>query len=175
MNLFYYVNCDYVCLNSRLDNRLPSGTAVKPSILFHFRIFPFVFVSEFPFLFLSGVKKKQEQEWERCFPDRSCPFLGLAGRDFLWHCKEPRDRSGGILLGVDLNVYDIGAIDEGDFYVKFLIRNKSDGFKWVLVCVYGPAQDNLKESFLVELVNMTSRVSDPILIRGDFNILRNSK
>ena len=33
-------------------------------------------------------------------------------------------------MGIDLNVYDIGAIDEGDFYVKFLLSNKNDGFKW---------------------------------------------
>jgi len=38
-----------------------------------------------------------------------------AGHDFIWHTKEPHGRSGGILLGVDLNVFDIGAIDEGDF------------------------------------------------------------
>jgi exonuclease III len=97
-----------------------------------------------------------------------------AGKDFLWHCKEPRGRSGGMVLGIDLNVYDIGSIDEGDFYVKSLLRNKSDGFKWALVSVYGPAQDNFKEAFLAELVNMTSHVSEPILIGGDFNLLRKS-
>ncbi|PVH35203.1 hypothetical protein PAHAL_7G126000 [Panicum hallii] len=97
-----------------------------------------------------------------------------AGRDFIWHCKEPRGRSGGILMGIDLSVFDIGAIDEGDFYVKFLLRNKSDGFKWTLVCVYGPAQENLKEQFLAELVNMASRVTEPLLIGGDFNLLRKS-
>ena len=68
-----------------------------------------------------------------------------AGRDFLWHVKEPRGRSGGILLGIDINVYDIGAIDEGDHYVKFHLCTKMDGFKWALVVVYGPAQNNLKE------------------------------
>ncbi|WVZ64948.1 hypothetical protein U9M48_014390 [Paspalum notatum var. saurae] len=31
-------------------------------------------------------------------------------------------------LGVDLMVYDIGAIDKGDFYIKFTVRNKNDGF-----------------------------------------------
>ena len=77
-------------------------------------------------------------------------------------------------MGIDLNVYDTGSIDEGDFYVKFLLRNKDDGFKWSLLCVYGPAQDNLKENFLAELVNMVSHVTNPILIGGDFNILRNS-
>ncbi|KAL5676715.1 hypothetical protein ACJX0J_012846, partial [Zea mays] len=38
--------------------------------------------------------------------------------EFLWHCNEPRGRSGGILLGIDLDVYDIGTIDEGDFYIQ---------------------------------------------------------
>ena len=35
-----------------------------------------------------------------------------AGWDYIWHCKEPRGRSGGILMGIDLSVFDIGAIDE---------------------------------------------------------------
>jgi len=102
------------------------------------------------------------------------PFLKnlCAGRDFLWHVKEPRGRSGGILLGIDLNVYDIGAIDEGDHYVKFHLCTKMDGFKWALVVVYGPAQNNLKEQFLTELGNMCSHEKLPILVGGDFNILR---
>ena len=44
------------------------------------------------------------------------------GRDFIWHSMAPHDRSGGILLGADLNYFDIGAIDEGDFYVKFILE-----------------------------------------------------
>jgi hypothetical protein len=37
------------------------------------------------------------------------------GRDFLWHSKAPHDRSGGILLGVDQQMFDIGSIDNGGF------------------------------------------------------------
>jgi hypothetical protein len=66
-----------------------------------------------------------------------------AGKNFIWHCKEPNGRSGGILLGIDLDVYDIGAIDEGDYYVKFHLCNKID-----YVAVYGPAQTHPKEQFL---------------------------
>ena len=54
------------------------------------------------------------------------------GGDFLWHSMAPHGRSGGIQLGVDLNVFYIGAIAEGDFYVKFTLRIKSDGFKFAL-------------------------------------------
>ena len=93
------------------------------------------------------------------------------GRDFIWHSMAPHGRSGGILLGADLNYFDIGAIDEGDFYVKFILRDKSDGFKFALYVVYGPAQHNNKEAFLVETAHTCSRESLPYITGGDFNIM----
>lgn len=63
----------------------------------------------------------------------------------------PHGHSRRILLGIDLAVYDIGAIDEGDFYVKFTLRDRNDGFKRSLFAVYGPAQQHDKENFLTEL------------------------
>jgi hypothetical protein len=77
-----------------------------------------------------------------------------------------------MLLGVDLQMFDIGATDEGDYYIKFHLCNKVDEFKWVLVVVYGPTQDEHKESFLAELVNMCSHESLPLVIGSDYNILR---
>jgi hypothetical protein len=102
------------------------------------------------------------------------PFLEnlCVGRDFIWHVKEPRGRSEGILLGIDLSRFYIGAIDEGDYYVKFHLCNKNDSFKWALVAVHGPVQDDQKTFFLTELVNMCSNENLPVLIGGDFNILR---
>jgi hypothetical protein len=83
-------------------------------------------------------------------------------------------RSGDILVGVDLDTFDIGAIDEGDYYVKFHLCNKDTYFKWAFVAVYGPAQISQKEQFLTELVHMTSHERLPILMGGDFNILRHA-
>jgi hypothetical protein len=40
--------------------------------------------------------------------------------------------------------------------------------------VYGPTQDDKKKTFLAEMVNMCSHENLPILIGGDFNIMRNS-
>jgi hypothetical protein len=77
-----------------------------------------------------------------------------------------------MLLGVDLQTFDIGAIEEGDYYIKFHLCNKAYEFKWALVVVYGPAQDELKESFLAELVNMCSHESLLLIVGGDYNILR---
>jgi hypothetical protein len=56
--------------------------------------------------------------------------------------------------------------------IKFHLCNKSDNFKWALVVVYSPAQDKNKETFLAELVNMCSHENLPLLIGGDYNILR---
>jgi hypothetical protein len=86
------------------------------------------------------------------------------GQNFIWHSKEPRGRSGDILLGIDLEVFDIGAIDEGVFYVKFYLCTKEDNFKWALVAIYGPVQVDLKEQFLTELVHMCSHEQFTILI-----------
>jgi hypothetical protein len=105
------------------------------------------------------------------FPDHVLKNL-CVGRDFLWHAMAPHGRSGGILLGVDLSVFDIGAIDEGDFYVKFILRYKSNDFKFVLYSIYGPTQLQNKGAFLTELANTCSKENLPFLIGGDFNIMR---
>jgi hypothetical protein len=56
-------------------------------------------------------------------------------------------RSGGMLLGINLQCYDIGGIDEGEFYIKFYLCNKMDGLKWAWASVYGPAQNEHNEGF----------------------------
>jgi hypothetical protein len=105
------------------------------------------------------------------FPDHVLKNL-CVGRDFLWHAMAPHGRSGGILFGVDLSVFDIGAIDEEDFYVKFTLRYKSTDFKFVLYSIYGPAQSQNKGAFLAELANTCSKENLPFLIGEDFNIMR---
>jgi len=52
-----------------------------------------------------------------------------------------------MLLGINLLTFDIGEIEEGEFFVKFKIRNKDDGFQWLLVSVYGAAHPVLKKVF----------------------------
>lgn len=52
------------------------------------------------------------------------------------------------------------------FLIKFHLRNKNDGFQWLLVAVYGTAQLEFKEEFLSELVRACGKASLPILIGG---------
>jgi hypothetical protein len=96
------------------------------------------------------------------------------GRNFVWHWSAPRGRSGGILLGVNIDLLDVGTVEDGDFFVKFRVRDKKDDFKWVLVAVYGAAQPEFKESFLTELVQACRGECLPLCIGGDFNIIRSS-
>ena len=60
----------------------------------------------------------------------------------------------------------------GEFSVKFRVRSKLDGFRWALVAVYGAAQPELKSEFLADLVRMCGDERLPILVGGDFNIIR---
>src|SRR3954464_6721312 len=92
--------------------------------------------------------------------------------DFTWHSIPPRGRSGGILLGVLSDSMEVLAYTTGEFHIKFYVRNKADNFVWSLVAVYGAAQEEQKAAFLRELVNLANNDPYPILIGGDFNLLR---
>jgi hypothetical protein len=84
----------------------------------------------------------------------------------------PCGRSGGMLLEINLATFDIGEIEEGDFLIRLNLRNKEDDFKFNLISVYGPAQSELKDKFLSEVVRICSKDTLPIVIGGDFNIIR---
>jgi exonuclease III len=63
-------------------------------------------------------------------------------------------------------------VSTGDFCVKLHIKCKTDGFEWILVTVYGEAQDAHKAQFLAELVRTCETEILHILVGGDFNIIR---
>ena len=56
----------------------------------------------------------------------------------------PLGRSGGILVGFNFSSLVVRDVTTGDRCVKFHVQNKSDGFEWNLVPVYGAAQDAQK-------------------------------
>ena len=94
------------------------------------------------------------------------------GFDYTLHSLPARGRSGGILLGIQTTTMDLLAFSTGEFHIKFHLRNRADNFTWTLVAVYGAAQDEYKSAFLRELVNLAKNNPQPMLIGGEFNILR---
>jgi hypothetical protein len=84
------------------------------------------------------------------FSDKELKQVG--GRyEFVWNWLPAEGHSGGILLGVKLDVVEVEAFDEGSFFVSAPLRHMKTGFKWEVVVVYGPAQHDRLELFLEEL------------------------
>ena len=108
---------------------------------------------------------------KRDFPSRDLDHFSC-GKDYEWHILPPSGRSGGILLGIHSTYLELLSTSKGEYHIKFHLRNKSDNFIWSLVAVYGAAQDEFKAAFLKELVNTCRENPHPMLLGGDFNILR---
>jgi len=96
--------------------------------------------------FLSDLTKENDLDFialsetgRASFPQTTLNNI-CAGRDFLWHCMAPRGRSGGMILEINPQIFDIGQIEEGNFFIIFKLRHKEDDFKFNLFLVYGPAQ-----------------------------------
>nr|XP_051221032.1 uncharacterized protein LOC127339195 [Lolium perenne] len=81
-------------------------------------------------------------------------------------------KTRGILVGINSDTLQVSKVSTGDFCVKMHIKCKRDGFEWVLVPVYGAAQDMHKAEFLSELVRTCESETLPMLVGGDFNIIR---
>jgi hypothetical protein len=79
---------------------------------------------------------------------------------------------GGVLLGIKLDVVEVGAFDQRDHFVRALLRNRKDGFKWEVVVVYGLAQHDRSTGFLEELEWKCERTTMTMVIGGDFNLIR---
>lgn len=74
-------------------------------------------------------------------------------------------------MGVNLQHFDIGNITLGEYHIKYNVRNKEDGFEWALIAAYGEAQEEFKEDFLTEMIQICNAEDKPTLIGGDFNII----
>jgi hypothetical protein len=64
-----------------------------------------------------------------------------ANKNYTWNWSPTRGHSEGILLGVNIDNFDVQSVALGNFHVKLHLKNKIDNFEWVLVAVYGDAQN----------------------------------
>jgi hypothetical protein len=56
-----------------------------------------------------------------------CLEIFCAGADFVWHWRCPRGISGGMLMGINQEFFEVENIEDGDFHIKFVLKNKVDG------------------------------------------------
>jgi hypothetical protein len=52
---------------------------------------------------------------------------------------------------------------------------KNDGFQWMLLNIYGLAHDDRKLEFLEEIQNKVLSSDIPMMLGGDFNLVRRVK
>lgn len=89
-------------------------------------------------------------------------------QEYLWKWISSRGRSGGILSGVNLELYDVGSFFERNFALQLNLWYKKNKVKWNFINLHGAAQEENKNDFLAEL----ARMLEPVLVCGDFNIIR---
>jgi hypothetical protein len=61
--------------------------------------------------------------------------------DFTWGCSMARWFAGGVLIGINNDVYDIIEMDCGIYYVRCSVRYKILGKIWSIVFVYSAPYD----------------------------------
>lgn len=90
---------------------------------------------------------------------------------FSWHWIPSKGKSGGILGGVKSCTFNITGTSQGDFHIKIQLFDTKLLLSWALIFIYGAAQEEHKQEFLIELAAVCSDQTIPILIGGDFNLL----
>jgi hypothetical protein len=75
-------------------------------------------------------------------------------------------------VGINNVNLQVKKVTNGDYCVKFQIRSKKDGFEWLLVPVYGATHEVNKPDLLAEIVRTCENEMLPLLLGGDFNIIR---
>jgi hypothetical protein len=79
---------------------------------------------------------------------------------------------GGILLGVKEDIMQVDDWEVGEFFVAAVIQNRLDNWRWRLMTVYGPADHEKSGGFLLEIGEYCRFSVLPIIIGGDFNLIR---
>lgn len=93
-------------------------------------------------------------------------------KNFAWHWIPATGRSGGILCGIKLENFDVVSFEAGNFAIMAKVVDRKTQQNMTLISVYGPAHDDKKDQFLTELSRLCTSNPHPLLIGGDFNILR---
>ena len=78
----------------------------------------------------------------------------------------------GILLGVKEDTFEVEDMDRGEFFVSMLLTHRRTSLQWEVIIVYGPADHSRSATFLTELRAKVERCSTPLVVAGDFNLIR---
>ena len=80
--------------------------------------------------------------------------------------------SCGILLGERFDVFDFTSFDASVYFASVVLHHRAIDKTWEVVGVYGLTNKCLSHEFLLELSAKVDTSTFPLLIGGDFNLLR---
>ena len=77
-----------------------------------------------------------------------------------------------VLCGVRMDGFDVEKVMVIEFFLMAHVWDKKINKDLTIATVYGPAHDDKKEAFITELSQFCFSQDRPLLIGGDFNIMR---
>jgi hypothetical protein len=108
---------------------------------------------------------------KRDFTDQELRSLEI-GEKFIWCWLPAAGHSGGMLLGLRDSAFEVSSIGTGRYYIKASIICHADRTRLEVIGIYGPADHALSAGFLEEISNKIVAAEAPLIIGGDFNLLR---
>jgi hypothetical protein len=78
-------------------------------------------------------------------------------------------------VGVNPEFLEIEHTKYLQYSLWVLVRNRLTNFRYWVVDVYGPAHHDSSADFILELSDTCSQEDLPLLMGGDFNLIRSNK
>ena len=96
------------------------------------------------------------------------------GGRFAWHSTPANGHSGGMLLGVNEDAFEVKNWSSGSYFIRVDVLQLDTTQTWSLFVVYGPADHRRTDDFLSELSAAVEACTFPLVVGGDFNLIRGS-
>jgi hypothetical protein len=80
-----------------------------------------------------------------------------------------------MLLGFRDECFVVGEWRKGSLFLSATIFQRARQFKWCFMLIYGPADHSRTEEFLSELEREVLACQLPIVVGGDFNLIREAR
>jgi hypothetical protein len=81
----------------------------------------------------------------------------VGNRNFVWQHIPPNIRFGGIFLGIDIDLHKVLDVELEKHFVRMFLLDKNSKIKWHLIYVYGVAQHEEKDHFLVKFAQVYNK------------------
>ena len=78
-------------------------------------------------------------------------------------------------MGVRDSLFEVGSVDRGSYSLSLEVLHRPSNLKYYFINVYGPADYSKIVEFLEELTGKLVRCQSPVVMGGDFNLIRGSQ